>query len=72
MAGIEGHVRPHDMRHTYASWLLQQGVHLAELARMMGHSDWEVTKKYAHLSQQGFETVRQALDSHRRAARAVV
>lgn len=69
MAGIEGHVRPHDMRHTYASWLLQQGVHLAELARMMGHSDWEVTKRYAHLSQQGFETVRQAITDHRQAAR---
>lgn len=69
LAGIEGHVRPHDMRHTYASWLLQQGVHLAELARMMGHSDIDVTMKYAHLSQQGFETVREALNDHRRAAR---
>lgn len=68
-AGIEGRVRPHDMRHTYASWLLQQGVHLAELARMMGHSDWEVTKKYAHLSEQGYDTVRRALADHRQAAR---
>jgi integrase len=71
LAEIEGRVRPHDMRHTYASWLLQQGVHLAELARMMGHSDWEVTRKYAHLSQQGFETVRQAIIDHRQAARPV-
>ena len=71
VAGIEGRVRPHDMRHTYASWLLQQGVHLAELARMMGHSDWEVTKKYAHLSEQGYETVRDALTDHRRIARRI-
>lgn len=70
-AGIEGHVRPYDLRHTYASWLLQQGVHLAELARMMGHSDWEVTKKYAHLSEQGYDTVRQALTDHRRIARGI-
>lgn len=68
-AGIEGHARPYDLRHTYASWLLQQGVHLAELARMMGHSDWEVTRKYAHLSEQGYDTVRQALTDHRRIAR---
>jgi integrase len=70
-SGFEGHARPYDLRHTYASWLLQQGVHLAELARMMGHSDWEVTKKYAHLSEQGYDTVRQALTDHRRIARRI-
>lgn len=70
-SGFEGHARPYDLRHTYASWLLQQGVHLAELARMMGHSDWEVTKKYAHLSEQGYDTVRQAITDHRRIARRI-
>lgn len=70
-SGFEGHARPYDLRHTYASWLLQQGVHLAELARMMGHSDWEVTKKYAFLSEQGYDTVRQAISDHRRIARRI-
>lgn len=69
LAGIEGRVRPHDMRHTYASWLLQQGVHLAVLAEMMGHSDWEVVKKYAHLSSTHHDAVRSALSTHRRTAR---
>lgn len=70
-SGFEGHARPYDLRHTYASWLLQQSVHLAELAKMMGHSDWEVTRKYAHLSEQGYDTVRQALTDHRRIARQI-
>ncbi|SFO60894.1 tyrosine-type recombinase/integrase [Amycolatopsis rubida] len=61
-AGIEGRVRPHDMRHTYASWLIQEGVSLPEIARVMGHSDVEVTQRYAHLSDDGFETVRTALE----------
>lgn len=61
LAGIEGRVRPHDMRHTYASWLIQEGVPLPELARVMGHSDWEVTRRYAHLSDAGFDEVRAAL-----------
>lgn len=62
LAGVEGRVRPHDMRHTYASWLLQEGVSLAEVARMMGHSDTEVTKRYAHLAPDGYDKVREALD----------
>lgn len=62
LAGIEGRVRPHDMRHTYASWLVQEGVPLTEVARVMGHSDTEVTKLYAHLSDAGFDTVREALE----------
>lgn len=62
LAGIEGRVRPHDMRHTYASWLIQEGVPLTEVARVMGHSDTEVTKLYAHLSDAGFDTVREALE----------
>jgi integrase len=69
MAGIEDRVRPHDMRHTYASWLLQQGVTIAELALLMGHSDWETAKKYAHLSSQTFETARTALTDHVHSAR---
>lgn len=71
-AGIVDRVRPHDMRHTYASWLLQQGVSLPELAMMMGHADWEVTKKYAHLCPSAtHETVRQALTDHRRIAQRI-
>lgn len=69
LAGIEGRVRPHDMRHTYASWLIQEGLPLPELARVMGHSDWEVTRKYAHLSDAGYDAVRDALDRRRTAGR---
>jgi len=62
LAGVEGRVRPHDMRHTYASWLIQEGVPLPEIARVMGHSDTEITRMYAHLSDAGFDTVRAALE----------
>ncbi|MEU0515839.1 tyrosine-type recombinase/integrase [Amycolatopsis sp. NPDC006125] len=65
LAGVEGRVRPHDMRHTYASWLIQEGVSVAELAELMGHSSWEITKMYAHLSDTGFDGVRDALDRRR-------
>lgn len=70
LAGIEGRVRPHDMRHTYASWLIQERVSIAELAQLMGHSDWEVTQRYAHLGDHGHDEVRQALTRHRSRAAA--
>lgn len=49
-AGI-GHARPYDLRHTYASWLLQsREVELAELSMLMGHQNIQTTMIYAHLA----------------------
>ncbi|MGH3627107.1 MAG: tyrosine-type recombinase/integrase [Sciscionella sp.] len=61
LAGITDRVRPHDCRHTFASWLIQEGVSFAELARVMGHSDWEISRRYAHLSDAGHDSVRDAI-----------
>jgi integrase len=42
--------RLHDLRHTSASWGLQGGLSLYEVARRLGHSSTQVTERvYAHL-----------------------
>lgn len=48
-AGLE-HVRWHDLRHTYASWLVQGGQPLTAVRDLLGHSSLAVTNRYAHLA----------------------
>lgn len=49
-AGI-GHARPYDLRHTYASWLLADGVELDVIRVLLGHVSRQTTDIYAHLAQ---------------------
>jgi integrase len=48
-AGL-GHVRIHDLRHQYASFLVNNGVTLYTAGQILGHSTPKVTQRYAHLS----------------------
>ena len=42
-------VRIHDLRHTYASVLINNGVSLYEVQTLLGHSSVQMTQRYAHL-----------------------
>ncbi|UQZ88450.1 integrase [Deltaproteobacteria bacterium Smac51] len=40
----------HSLRHTFASWLVQDGEPLFTVSKLMGHSDIKMTMRYAHLA----------------------
>jgi integrase len=45
-AGIEKRVHPHGLRHTYASWLAEQGTPVHHIRRMLGHGSIAITERY--------------------------
>ena len=52
-AGLR-HIRQHDLRHTFASLLIQQGAPLAYVKEQMGHHSIQVTVDiYGHLGPGG-------------------
>jgi integrase len=44
-------VRVHDLRHSFASFLVNSGRSLYEVQRILGHTQIKTTQRYAHLSQ---------------------
>ena len=53
-AGIED-VRLHDLRHTFASHAVMQGVPLPVVARLLGHRNVQMTLRYAHVADKDVE-----------------
>lgn len=54
--------RWHDMRHTWASWLVQAGTPLTILQEMGGWESIEMVQKYAHLAPEHLSKYASALD----------
>lgn len=52
----------HTLRHTYASWLMQRGANLYDVKELMGHSEYRMVQRYAHLAQDGLKKKAKILD----------
>ncbi len=49
LAGLSEGLHFHSLRHTFASWLVQDGVSLYEVQKLLGHSNIAVTLVYSHI-----------------------
>jgi len=49
LAGLTRKLHFHSLRHTFATWLVQDGVSIYEVQKLLGHSSIEMTQVYSHL-----------------------
>jgi integrase len=61
VAGLDFHVRMHDLRHAHASWLLAGGADLQVVKERLGHASIATTEKYLHTLPDADETALDAL-----------
>ena len=40
----------HDLRHTFASWLVVNGIPIFEVSQLLRHASIQMTERYAHLA----------------------
>ena len=62
-AGLEG-LRVHDLRHSFASTLVNQGVPLYDVQKLLGHQNIVTTQRYAHLSNERLQSVVNIMDEY--------
>lgn len=56
-----GHLRIHDLRHSFASLAVSAGATLYEVQALLGHSSAQMTQRYAHLTDNGLRRASQAV-----------
>ncbi len=61
-AGIDKRVTSHTLRHSFATHLLEAGVNIRVVQKLMGHKDVKTTEIYTHVLQRNLDAVQSPLD----------
>ena len=51
----------HSCRHTYASWMIEQGADLYTVQKLLGHKTNVMTQRYGHMSENRLRDAAKAL-----------
>ena len=62
-AGISKKITPHDLRHSYATHLVENGVNLRIIQELLGHSRPETTMIYTHVAHKDLDKITNPLDA---------
>ena len=62
LAKIHKNVTPHTLRHSYATGLLEAGVDLLTISRLLGHASFATTMVYLHCRREHFQSAPSPLD----------